>query len=125
MYPSSETMNPEPRLLRFCSLGILPKKLFQNSSKGSCWPKGERIRGRLNRTTCVVLMLTTAGETSLNRVGMSTGSIRTDGEVGTAGDLSLFPRNNALLIGDRLNAAEITSPAATAASTRMTTLLFR
>src|SRR5512146_1183437 len=56
---------------------------------------------------------------------MSTGTIRAAPAVGTAGSLSFCPRNSALLIGDRLNAAEITRPAATAASRRTTTLLFR
>ena len=117
-------MNPEPSDLRFCSFGMRPKKLLKNSSNGSCWPNGLRIRGRLSFTTWVVEMLTTAGETSLKSCGMSTGSIRSPAAAGTTVGFSLSP-HRARAIGETLNPAVSTIPAATAARTRTTTLLLR
>ena len=69
-------------------------------------------------------MLTTAGETSLNSCGMSTGTIRDSADVGTIAGFSLSP-HKALAIGETLNPAVSTIPAATAARTRITTLLLR
>ncbi len=69
-------------------------------------------------------MLTTAGETSLKSCGMSTGSIRSPAAAGTTAGFSLSP-HKARAIGEKLNPADSTIPAATAARTRTTTLLLR